>query len=184
MEKVTIAIFADLLKIFPAGSTDLVVVEACLARNGFEAGCCSDLIISAKTGLSHKCIQSSFIRLKDRKIFVDIKRVQRERWGKIYIEGYEEEHSCSLLNTSYTNNYSDVFTGTITKIDKEHSKIFLEDNNNTSIAFCFNSSSLVFALTIGTKITFNGSLISQETGVLMVYMHEKSVRIYSEDINF
>ena len=184
MEKVTIAIFADLLKIFPTGSTDLVVVEACLARNGFESGCCSDLIISAKTGLSHKCIQSSFARLKDRKIFVDTKRVQKERWGRICIEDYKNTYSSSLLDTSHTNNYHDVFTGTITKIDKEQSKIFLENNNNLSIAFCSDSSSLVFALTIGTEITFNGSLITQETGILMIYMEEKSVRIASSNINF
>ena len=179
MDKIKIAIFADLLKLFPAGSTDLVVVMACFARNGFEVGCCSDLIISDKTGLSYKCIQSSFVRLKDRKIFVDIKRIKRERWGKICIDDYKKTHSSSLLSMPYTNNYSDIFTGTITKIDKEQSKIFLEDDNSHSIAFCFNSSSIIFALTLGTQITFKGSLITQETGILMIYMDEKSVKISS-----
>ena len=56
-------LFHDFLQIFKNKTIDMLVVAACLARNGFEIGCCSDEIIEVRTNLSPDSIQQSFKRL-------------------------------------------------------------------------------------------------------------------------
>ena len=62
MNKVTMTLFHDFLQNFKNKTIDMLVA-ACLARNGFEIGCCSDEIIQDRSNLSPDGIQQSFKRL-------------------------------------------------------------------------------------------------------------------------
>jgi hypothetical protein len=174
MNKTTIPLFNDYLKIFYKKSTDSMVVMACLARNGFEYGCCSDSIIHNKTGLSNGCIQSSFFRLRDQRIFVEGDKIGKERYGKIDInDNFPQKYLPLLL--SNTTVHSNSFKGIIKEIDKTVSRIILEgENNHKYIALCLNNKSIVFCTPIGTSIRFRGSLINQDTNTI-VWMDERSV---------
>ena len=63
---------SQFLQIFKNKTIDMLVVAACLARNGFEIGCCSDEIIEVRTNLSPDSIQQSFKRLAREGIFLII----------------------------------------------------------------------------------------------------------------
>jgi hypothetical protein len=178
MNKITIPLFDDYLKIFISKSTDSSVVMACLARNGFDEGCCASSLIKTKTGLSDQTIQRVFTRLIDQGIFIERKKIGKERYGKIVVNNDFLQKYSSLLVSS-TNIHRNSFTCTVKKLNKEQSKIFLEgDDKRQYIAFCLNNHSTAFYLPIGIKIIFSGSLINCKNNITTVWMDDKTIECY------
>ena len=177
MDKITVPLFYDYLKIFH-NNIDSGVVMACIARNGFEYGCCSDDIIRSKTNLSKRSIQSSFLRLKNQQLFLNSKKVENKRYGKIVVNNDFLQKYSSLLVSS-TNIHRNSFTCTVKKLNKEQSKIFLEgDDKRQYIAFCLNNRSIAFYLPIGIKIIFSGSLINCTNDITTIWIDDKTIECY------
>ncbi len=177
MNKITVPLFDDYLKTFHSKPTDGVITMACIARNGFEHGCCANFLIKTKTGLSDQTIQRAFTRLIDQGVFIECQKTGKERYGKIVINDAFIQKYLSLLvsNTTLHNN----FTGTIQKINKDQSKIFLEgDDKRQYIAFCLNNRSTAFYLPIGIKIIFSGSLINCANDITTIWIDDKTLECY------
>ena len=183
MNKITLPFFADFISLFFNRSSDILVILACLGRNGLQSDCCSDAIIKSKTGLSEDTIQSIFKRLEEENSFVRDKTRKKIRYGRMdFNDNFKKNYK--FIFERYSDIYSNSFKGVIKEINKTTSKIILEgENNHEYVALSLNNHSIVFCAPIGTIISFNGSLISQDINNTTIWMDERSVE-YCEELVF
>lgn len=178
MNKISTPLFNDFLNKFRNKPADCFIAMACIARNGFEQGLCTNSIIKNRTGLSTNTIQRTFTRLIKKGFFEEYNNKGKERYGKIVVNNDFLQKYSSLLVSS-TNIHRNSFTCTVKKLNKEQSKIFLEgDDKRQYIAFCLNNHSTVFYLPIGINIIFSGSLINCENNITTVWMDDKTIECY------
>jgi hypothetical protein len=167
-------LFHDFLQIFKNKTIDMLVVAACLARNGFEIGCCSDEIIEVRTNLSPDSIQQSFKRLTREGIFLrEIRTKYKKRHGKIKIDDFKNKYSYLCSPHSCVDN----FRGIVTKIETQESRIFLEgEKKQQYVVFSQDSESVIFCLSIGVKITFEGSVLDNSTEPIAIWLNDNSIK--------
>ena len=175
MNKITIPFFADILTYFHTSKYELPILLACLARNGEEEGCCSDEIISNRTGLSSDIIQQTFKSLIEKGQFIPTKGSDRRRCGKVNINNnFKKKYWPDLFIKK--NDFRDTFFGKIEEIQIASERLFLiSPTGQKYVVFLTNPHSVILHLPLGLFISFKGHLIENNKEIIYVWMDEKTI---------